>query len=373
MIRMRADGLRAAATVVSFVAVGGALLAASVASAAPPALEVLGFGGRAETDYTRLWALSPSVPPREIGRIYHRAGSSVKGAVLADRRVVAVAERGATPDRSWTGALYLVGENTRTEALIGDVYEGSWPVVLDATRVLVARGEAGPALASDEQRIDATFVDQVDVASRKVKRLYQSHGYLALPIGELRGTVYVADYGPAGVALVAISRSGAAQIVASDLLLGRDFSIDAERNVVYAQVRHPDARDRWQVVEIDLTTGKKRALIDGLHYGMVPRRWPRGQTLAVNPAPDAGMHWLRLSDRTNRGVLRAPFDFGPGVDEIVAVAANGDSAAIVHHGSRGAPNSLWLVDVRSNRGVAVSLPPKELRFEVVGVVDEVRP
>lgn len=376
MMWMRAEGIRAARAVVWF---GATLLVAGIASAAPPSVEVLGFGGRADTDYTRLWALSPSAPPREIGRVYHRAGSSVKGAVLPDRRVVAVAERRQSADesrdRSWTGAMYLVDE-TRTEALVGDVYEGSWPVVLDASRVLVARGEAGPVLA-DEQRIDAIFVDQIDVATKKVKRLYQSHGYLALPIGELRGSVYVADYGPAGVALVAIPKTGAPQIVASELLLGRDFSLDAERSVVYVQVRHADARDRWQVVEIDLATGKKRALIDGSHYGMVPRRWPRGQTLAVNPAPDAGLHWLRLSDpvgRTARNVLRAPFEFGPGVDEVAAVAPNGNSVAILHHATRDATTALWLVDPRSNRGFPVQLPPKELRFEVVGIVDgEVRP
>ncbi len=332
----------------------------------PPALEVLGFGGDGESDFTRLLAVSPT-GARELGRVIHQPGSSVKGALLGNGRVAAVAQRSVARERSWTGALYLLVEG-RTETLLDAVYEGSWPVALDEARVLVARGTPGlqPVELQHQQRIDDVFVDEYDVATRTVKRLYQSRGYLALPIGQHDHQTYLADIGPGGVSLVAVTTQGRVRVVADGLQLARDFSLDKQRNAVYCQVRHPRQPSLWQVIEIDLPSGRVQPVLDGNHYAMVPARWPIDGLLALNPVAGEG---LALFDPSTRRVRQPSFQLGHGIDEVAAVAADGRGVAILHHGGPARPQ-LYLVDAQTQRAFPVPIPREERRFEVVGVVPQ---
>ncbi len=339
---------------------------AAVAQAAPipPALEVLALAGDGDSGATQLYALSPTAAPRALGRLLHVPGSSVKGALLGNRRVAAVAERDANRERSWSGALYLMVEG-RTEALVNQVYEGSWPVAVSDSRVLVARGEAGPGFPelTGEQRVDTIAIDEVDVATGRVQRLYEARGYLALPIGQHEGSTYLAQIDRHGVSLIGVHPAGGVRVVATELLLGRDFSIDRERNSIVCQVRHLERRDLWQVIEIDLATGEKKQVLDGDHYAMLPAVWPGGQLLLLNRTRRAGP---TLWDLRTHKLVAAPLAIGEGLVELAATAADRRGLALVQHTPRA--RRAWLFDTRAALSFPLILPQGEPRLEIVGVV-----
>ena len=131
-------------------------------------------------------------------------------------------------------------------------------------------------------------------------------------------------------------------------------------------MRHPRQPSLWQVIEIDLPSGRIQPVLDGNHYAMVPARWPLDGLLALNPVAGEG---LALFDPSTRRVRQPSFRLGHGIDEVAAVAADRRGVAVLHHGGPARPQ-LYLVDAQTQRAFPVPIPREERRFEVVGVVPQ---
>ena len=201
------------------------------------------------------------------------------------RVVLAVSDIAPARERSWAAGLLRLQQDQSPRLLVDRVYHGSRPLVIDAHRVAVQRGEEGPEPEGPEVRqhlrIDSLSIDIVDSETGDAHTIYGWTGYETHLAGLYGSELIVYRVGPAGADLIGVHLADGAQrsIVASWPPAARDFSIDAEHGALIAQQLAPNSSHHWQIERVELATGQSSVLATSRHADMMPFSWPSGGVL----------------------------------------------------------------------------------------------
>lgn len=326
----------------------------AIAARPPPLALLVTQGGVSRLHHATIDAGRGRLGP-ELARLSHLDGD-VRAALLGDGRVAATAPALRLRDRSFDGALYLLGDEI--VPLCDGVIHASAPLALPDGSVLVARGEAGPP-RDPALRIDALGIDRV-TPDGTLERLHAFAGHLLHLAGFTGREVLIYRVGPDGADIVAIEPEGATlRTVVADLPpFARDFSTDGE-TLVY---RGRDAVDahRWVVERVDLTSGAVTRLHASDRFALAPHVWRDGG-VALSEAE--GLLLLGSTDP-----VAGPL--GPGVDLVRAFSTDGRFVAALHTVAGEAPIP-FVID--AERGAATSIEtPANARVAIAGFVEEAR-
>jgi hypothetical protein len=295
--------------------------------------------------------------PAPVATFTHLPDAAVRAAALpGGDAVLATADTAETRDRSFNASLFRLRPHAPPETLCDRVVHASRPLVTPAGRVFVSRGTEGPA-REGEMRIDHLTIDEIDPrtsTSRVVHALEGQLGFLAGWSGQ-ELVVYRIFAGRADLVGVHPDTGAVRPIVDRLPPFARDFSIDAAGSRLVFQNRHVTDTRTWEVDEVDLVTGRTRALHSGPSMTMAPAVLPDGG-IVFNPA-GAGLHPLDA-------LLRVNGPLGAGVD---VIAANSPSYLAALHTVAGALPVPFLIDAKT--GTAELLPaPKNARIAIAGFV-----
>jgi hypothetical protein len=352
------------------------------AEAAPPPtswmLEVLAT--RANAAESALWLVDAAGRAREVARVAHLPGATVRGVPASGGRVLVVADRAPGSDRSWRSSLLVLEPGRAARELCDRVDHASRPLVLDDRRALVSRGRAGTAPASAAAspaaaargalRVDELSIDEVELATGATREVWRSTGWQAHLAGVAGGEAIVyfvappgtgppfadsmAWVGADGAGLLAIDvATGSVRMLASLRPFARDFTIDGAGRVVFAE--RDDARhDLWTIERVAIASGAHERLLASASQHLAPFAWPGGEVAYAD-----GERGLALS----ASGLRAPA--GAGVDVVRAAAPDGSRAALWHYAPGVALPDVIVVDAAARPLTRVAAPPAT-RLEIVG-------
>lgn len=218
-------------------------------------------------------------------RFAHAEGSPVLGSLLPGTRVVVATavmkERG---DLSFASALLRLEAGKPARVLADGVVYGSRPHVTAEGRVFVARGVAGAEL-SEQGRVDALVIDEVNATTGKARTVYASRGFVTYIGGSIGRELVVYELTTHGARLLAVHVDTLAVrvLLPSMVALARDFFVDApRRRVLFTQgTPHEDA---WFVEALQLDTRERTVIARSNEPRLLASVSPDG-ALFVNEAP----------------------------------------------------------------------------------------
>lgn len=295
--------------------------------------------------------------PAPVATFAHLPDAAVRAAVLpASDTVLAAAEVAETRDRSFNASLFRLRPHAPPEALCDRVVHASRPLITPAGRVFVSRGTAGPA-QEGRMRVDHLTLDEIDPQTGAARVVHALEGHLGFLAAWAGHELVVYRIFPGGADLVGVDPdTGAVRPILAHLPpFARDFSVDAAgKRLVFQNRQTTDART-WEVVEVELATGRSRPLHAGPSMTMAPAVLPEGGVV-FNPA-GAGLRPLDAA-------LRVDGPLGAGVDVIAASSPQIPYLAALHTVAGALPVP-FLLDTRT--GAAALLPaPKGARLAIAG-------
>lgn len=283
----------------------------------------------------------------------HGDGSSVLGALVPGRRVVlATALVGRPRDESFGASLFRLEPGVPVRELVDRVAIATRAVVLESGRAFVQRGRPGEL--TDQGRVDALTIDEVDVDSGKARTVYSAQGFTTFLAGALGRELVVYEVNASGAKLVAVHVDTLAvrTVVPSLAPLAFDFTVDAARRRVVFTLGEPGV-ERWHVVAVDLATGALSTLADGPSVALVPAVLPDGR-VAFAPGQGEGLVFT--------GGGRALPSQGPGYERLRAVVRG------IAVGLHEVPGDFPRLFTRPSSGAAlITAAPAGARLDVAGV------
>ncbi|UQA57854.1 hypothetical protein [Polyangium aurulentum] len=295
--------------------------------------------------------------PAPVATFTHLPDAAVRAANLPGTDTVfATADTAETRDRSFNASLFRLRPHTPPETLCDRVVHASRPLVTPAGRVFVSRGTAGPELER-QMRVDHLTIDEIDPGTGASRVVHALDGQLAFLAGWSGGEIVVYRIFAGGADLVGVDPdTGAVRTIVDRLPpFARDFSVDAAGGRLVFQNRHRTDARTWEVDEVDLATGRTRALHSGPSMTMAPAVLPGGGIVF-----NTGSAGLRPLDAP----LRVNGPLGAGVDVIAATSP--DHLAALHTVAGALPVP-FLIEVET--GAASLLPaPKNARIAIAGFV-----
>lgn len=222
-----------------------------------------------------------------VATFTHGEGSTVLGALVPGRRVVlATALVGRPRDESFGASLFRLEPGAPVRELADRVVISTRPVVLEDGRAFVQRGRPGEL--TEQGRVDALSIDEIDVDSGKARTVYETKGFTTFLAGAFGHELVVYEVNPAGAKLLAVHVDTLAVRALTPLPpLAFDFTVDAPRRRVVFTLGEPGV-ERWHVVAVDLGTGALSTLADGPSVALVPAVLPDGR-VAYAPGPGEGL------------------------------------------------------------------------------------
>lgn len=318
--------------------------------ASAPAVALLSTSG--DTTELRTQLVGDATLAPAVARFTHQDGSTVKGALLPDGRVVAAAVVGRPRDESFEAQLFLLEAGQPARVVARGLAVASRPVVLSDGRVFVQRGSPGEE--TERGRIDALTLDEVDVASGRARPIYAARGFTTFLAGAAGRELVVYEVGPDGARLLAVHVDTlAVRLLTALAPLAFDFTVDAARHRVVFTLGTPGA-ERWAVVSVGLEGGAPTTLARGPGVALVPAVLPDGRVLWA-PGPGAGLRFAA-------GGQALPAQ-GPGFERVVATA--GAVLLVLHE----TPGDFPRLVTRTLEGPALKTAfPAGARLDVAGVL-----
>ncbi len=289
-----------------------------------------------------------------VATVRHVPGSTVKGALLSERRVAVVAQHEPRRDPSFAAALFRLEPKRPTVTLVDGVALASAPVVTGPHTVVVQRGSPGEERLGS-LRVDHLTLDEVHVLTGRVRRLVDFEGTQLFPALVVGRELVVYRVGQEGADVTALHLDTLAQRPLAVGLppLGFDFARGAD-GAVYFTLGDPVGR-RWTVQRLQLDTGARKEVASGPDVALLPTVL-RGR-LAVAAGPGLGL----VNADTRAPALSA---LGDGYERVVA--ASGDFAVVLHEVPSDF-NAAFAVDLSRGRSVRYPSPPRAL-LAIAGVL-----
>lgn len=244
----------------------------------------------ASTLEVRWQPLSSPTLVEPFARLEVQPDETFRGVVLPGTRTVALVRIAALyRDPSFAATLSLVTPGQPERVLATDLVRASKPVLI-GSRLFVERGRAGVPSPSDT-RVDALTISEVDVASGRLRTVYEARGFWTHLAGAIGRELIVYSAGPTGAKLEAVHVDSLAvrTLVAALPPMAHDFAVDAANRSVLFTIAEPGV-ERWFVERVDLTTGRRERLGEGDQVALLPTVLPGG--FAYAPAPGRGLSWL---------------------------------------------------------------------------------
>lgn len=321
---------------------------ASTSPHAPPLALIVTRGGHSDLYVAR--------PGDKLGAprvgFDHLPEGNVRARVLPDGSVLAAAPITPGRDVSFNGGLLrLEPTSGAVLPLCSGLTHASRPLVTPAGRTFVERGAAGSA-SEGALRVDELRIDEVDPLSGSLRTIHSMSGFVLHLAGWHDGEVLLYRVG------LGVDGKGKSDIVAVDpdtlavrVVLpnlppfGRDFSVDAHAGRLIYRGRHEHDARRWVVDSVDLQSGQQQRLYDGHSFSIAPHAWPGGG-VAINRGR-GGLELIGASDTVHQ-------PFGPGVDVLRAVSADGRFVALLHT-RRGRQAHAFVIDRQSDSSAALDV------------------
>jgi hypothetical protein len=338
---------------------------------------------------TTLHLASPAAGERShaLATLVHHDEAVVRATLLEGSELVVLATVDLEPsrDRSFGASLVRLSPHAPPATLASGLVYASRAHPLGA-RVVVARGVAGEA-APGAPRVDQLTLELVDVATGALEELCAWTGYLVHVAGQLDDELFVYRVGPAagatGAELVALDlRTKELRRLASVAPFARDFSVDPRGRRLVMQNRSPARGDRWQVVSLDLATGRQTVLRESSSMAQTPFALPTGDVLVSDGARGGSIDWSYDASRDGEGSPeRGHFrpspsweSVGAGSDRVDAAHASGRYLAALRFAPSRLPTPVLLELVAGERElVATRLPhPEGTRVAIAGFVSSAR-
>jgi hypothetical protein len=209
--------------------------------------------------------------------------------------------------------------------------------------------------------VDFLSVDAVAASGSAAPRsLWEGLGFLALPVGQLRGELLIYVPGPSASLLLAVSVSTrAVRLLSGDLPLARDFSLGSDGRLYFTRHGGHGPED-WRVWVMDVATGAQRELPGaGGHLALLPWAHSGGVLIQLDAVGHAA--WRDGTEGTHRCGL------GPGVDAWRASSTDGRWMAGLHE-TPGDFAQAVVTEVRAQTNTQLPLPAG-MRPEVIGFLE----
>ncbi len=332
---------------------------------------VIVLEGDPEGTSTEVMLRSPGLPQatRSLGRVPHVSGSSRKAVVATWRGapvvLVVAAERERVHASGYNSALYRVSGGTTTR-LVGDVADGTAPMVTARGTTLIQRGHDGPDVQPDpatrsfRERTDPLTIAAVDLDTGSTRTVWSGAGQYAFLGAPMRGDeVCVYHSSDAGAELLALDAAGGTVRALTGLFppLARDFTYDPVRNeVVYVRPERPGSRSYEIVALVADGSRTTRTLIRAESDHLMPHRLVDG-AVGFSSAGDRGLAIVP------RGVGSQPVPsarLGDGADAVLDQTPDGRWLAVRH--TTRTSESLALMDLTSGTTVVLSSPQRLTEF-----------
>lgn len=324
------------------------------AMAAPPLIMV----GTDRSGHSRFYRVEPDGAwPAPFATVLHRADATPRAAQHPSRATLLAASRGQARDRSFDYVLFRVDADGTSEQVATSLTHAGRPHVDDAGRILVVRGEAGPAIAG-ETRVDRFSLDEVEPTTGTLRRWHDFEGHHLHLAATRGGEAYLYRVGPRGADLVAVDAGGRLRVIRRSVLpYARDFSLDDDGRLIFRQ-RHPDDTQRWQALRVDAHRegASPELLYEDDTFALAPHAWPGGGLL-INPRRE-GMALHGAHDPVSAHPM------GPGVDLLRATSANRRFVALLHTRTDALPQP-FIIDRTTGRVSIPDAPPGE-RIAIAG-------
>ena len=288
--------------------------------------------------------------PSSTTVLHHLPDAAVKGAVLPDGEVLAIADYQPGKDRSFGSALFRFVTDGEAILLADRVAYASRPLVTREGRVFVSRGDAGP-LTDGAMRVDALSVDEVNPQTGATRTVWRDTGYGAFLAGVFKHDLVVYEVQPELARLLLVdSDTGRERILLPSLPpFASSFSITNSGDVIFQDLDTNSGL--WAIERLGITSDRLD-ILQKSQSSLSPRAWPNGEVTWSAP------------DGLRRFGQAAPLAISDNVD-LLAVAQDGSSAAAL---VRSLPNATPDVVVLDSGGTEVgrfTLPTSTL-FDVGG-------
>ncbi|MDP1830214.1 MAG: hypothetical protein Q8L48_43520 [Archangium sp.] len=264
-------------------------LALALVLSATPEVAILSSQGEvAELRFQPLGLTALTAP---VARFSHGEGSAVLGSLLPRSRVViASATTASRGDLSFSNVLVRLEAGKPARLLASQLAYGSRPLVTAEGRVFISRGVAGPD--SDELRVDALSVEEIDPATARTRPVYATQGAFTFLAGALGRELIIYEVTPRAARLIAVHVDTLAvrEVLPTMAGLAHDFVVDAARRRVLFTQGTPGGRS-WFVEEVDLVSGASKRLVEGPEVTLLPAVWPDGRVL-ISTGAGAGLETL---------------------------------------------------------------------------------
>ena len=286
----------------------------------------------------------PFPPP--TAKFRHLPDAAVRGVVLPDGAVLAIADYEPGRDRSFGSALFRLEPGAEPTLVCDRVVFASRPLITPEGRVFIQRGAAGPATQGGETRVDSLSIEEVDLSTGDTKVIWQSTGYIAYTAAAFQGDIVLYHIRPEGARVILVNmETGAEKVVLPSLPpFASDFSITDTGDLVF-QNRDEKRTDLWIVESLRLTSGERQRF-PGDQASLAPRAWPHGE---VTWNTQKGLH-----------TTISPLSIKPlqGLIDIRAFSPDGAvAAAYVFPLDSSAPDII-LVDSTGAQKTRIATPPR---------------
>jgi hypothetical protein len=328
--------------------------------AAPPEipahrLAILSTPNNGSETFLHVVEVGRSFPPPAT-KFVHLPDAAVKGAVLADGAVLAIADYAPGWDRSFGSALFRLEIGVESRFLCDRIAYASRPFVSPDGRVFVQRGMAG-TLGQFAMRVDSLSIDEIDPKTGAAKAIWEGTGYVAHIAGAHGRGLVVYHVQPSGARLILVDQKTGTETVLLPSMppFATDFSTTATGDLIF-QNRHENRSDTWLIERLNLNTGNLETVQEGPRP-LAPQGWPRGELsygyLKSDPSPMS-----QASDLVDKGASRE-------VVEIRAFADHGAIAAALAFPPGVAAPDVILLDPKGAVIGRLQTPPNT-RLQVAG-------
>jgi hypothetical protein len=258
--------------------------------AASPEVALLSKDVPSSTLEVRWQPLASPTLAEPFARLEAHPDETFRGVALPGARAVAVVRVPALfRDPSYAAVLSVVTPGADERVLATDCVRASRPLLV-GTRLFVERGRAGPPLARD-YRVDELTISEVDVATGRLRTVYETKGYWTHLAGALGRELVLYVAGPQGakVEAVHVDTLAVRTLVPALPPMAHDFTVDVAGRAVLFTVAEPGV-ERWFVERVDAVTGRRERLAEGDLVALLPAVLPGG--VAWSPGPGRGLAWV---------------------------------------------------------------------------------
>lgn len=325
-----------------------------VLTAAPLEVALLSKGVPSSTLEVRWQPLTSPTLAEPFTTLEVQPDETFRGVVLPGTRAVAVVRVPALErDLSFAATLTLVAPGAPERVLATGLARASKPVLI-GSRLFVERGRAGPPSPAD-YRVDELTVTEVDVASGRLRTVYEAKGFWTHLAGALGRELVLYVAGPQGAKLEAVHVDTLAvrTLVPALPPMAHDFTVDASGKAVLFTVAEPGV-ERWFVERVELLTGRRERLAEGDSVALLPAVLPGG--VAYQREVGAGLSWV------GREGVAVP-SRGPGFERVRFVV---EGLVFARHEASDAAPVVTVTRVKDLSGVPLAQPPGAI-VDVAGV------